>query len=470
MESGMLDQYVKVRQGLLEPEYYHPKMKDSLAITGGVFIFQEQVMQLARDLAGYSMADADKLRKIMGKKQPEEMAKQEEKFVQGCVVHSGMQEILATDLFHKIEKFAGYGFNLAHSCTYSVISYWCAYLKTHYPSEFFAGLLTIADDETKLQSAVVDALKHNVIVAPPDINVSTDKFEFKNVNGETHIVTPFGKIKGVGEKTVQAILDARYKNGGKFASKAELTNVVVTRNCKIRHIDVLDRVGAFAEIEPGQLPARHQDRLKDQMESLPGLICEFVLSSKTTKLNDISLAASALIRSVEACEKCELKCQPHIKPIAGPKIKFMVITDSPNSSEAQEGRALQGNSCTPLLNAIKEAGLKKNEGYYTTFVKAEKPKDVKTFANETLLECSKFLEEEIRIVQPGVIVAMGGATIRYFAPDIRGGWSELCGKSIYSKQYDCHILFGVNPQIGFFRDEVVGMMVDVFKKVDQIVN
>lgn len=470
MESGMLETYLRFKQGLEDPDYDHSKMKPALEVTGGVFIYQEQVMQVARDLAGYTMADADKLRKIMGKKQRDEMEKQREKFVSGCVKYSEMNERRAGDLFDKIDKFAGYGFNRAHSVEYSVITYWCMYLKTHYSAEFFAAMLTTVDKEEKLQAALIDAARYSIFVVPPDINLSTNRFEFRQEDEEIHLVAPFNKLKGLSDKSSEAILEARALAGGKFKDRADLLKNVRRRNCTIKHIGILEKVGAFAYLEPGTLAVRHPDRLKDQIELLPGLITEFVKSDRTTKLNDITIASSALIRGIKGCEACSLKDEEHCIPIAGSKIKFMVITDSPNSSEIEAGKALQGNNCKFMTAAIKEARLSKSNGYYTHLVKVAKSKESKVFANEVLLNCTKFIDEEIRIVNPGVIVAMGGATIRHFFPDIKGSWSELCGRVIYHKELNASIVLGVNPAMAYFREEVVGMMVDIFNKVNQIVD
>lgn len=385
-------------------------------------------------------------------------------------VSEGLAESVANTIWENIEKNASYQFNRAHSVEYSVITYWCLYLKTHYPAEFFAAMLTTVDKEEKLQAALFDAARYNIFVVPPDINLSTHRFEFRKDGEETHLVAPFNKLKGLSDKSAEAILEARVLAGGKFKDRANLLANVRRRNCTIKHMGILDKVGAFAQIEPGTLPVRHPDRIKDQIELMPGLIAEYVKADRYTKLNDITTQASALIRGIRQCEDCSLKGENHCIPTAGGKIKFMVITDSPNSTEAVEGKALQGDGCRYVLGAIKEAGLKKSNGYYTHLVKVARPKEIKTFANGTLLACRKFIDEEIRIVNPAVIVCMGGASIRHFYPDIKGSWSELVGRVVYNKELDASIVFGINPQMCFFRDEAQGMIDDVFRKVSQIVN
>ena len=468
MESGMMDAYIKFKQGIEDPEYEHPNMKNALDATGGVMIYQESIMQVARDIAGYTLADADKLRKIMGKKQRDEMEKQRDKFVSGCTKYSEMTERKAIELFDKIDKFAGYGFNKSHSYAYTTISYWCQYLKTHYSAEFFAASLTTVDKEDQLQAMLTDAAKYNIFVVPPDINLSTNRFEFRKEGDEIHLVAPFGKLKGLSDKSSEAILEARALAGGKFKDRADLLKSVRRRNCTVKHIGILDKVGAFVCVEPGTLPVRHPDRIKDQIELMPGLISQYVHADRYTKLSDIATYANAIVKDIKSCENCELKGERHCIPISGSKIKFMVVTDCPSSSEIEAGKMITGKSCLGIVSSIKQAELKKSNGYYTSLVKASKPKETKTFSNAVLLECTKYLDEEIRVVNPAVIVAMGGATIRHFFPDIKGSWSELCGRVIYHKELDASIILGLNPAMCFFREEAQGMIDDVFNKVYQI--
>lgn len=390
----------------------------------------------------------------------------------------GMSEESALAVWENIEKNASYQFNRAHSVEYSVISYWCAYLKTHFSGEFFAALLTTADKEEKLQSAVADARRYNIVVVPPSINISTNRFEFWKREDETLLITPFSKLKGLSDKTSQAIIRAREKVGGRFTSKKHLLETVERRVCNIKHVDILDKVGAFAgglipgtvDAEPSQISARHPDRIKDQIELMPGLICEYVKADRHTKLSDVSLQAGGIVRSIKECKDCQLHEEAHCIPTSGSKVKFMVISDSPNSSEASEGKMMKGDSCKYLSAAIKSSGLSKSNGYYTALVKTQKPKGDKSFSNEVLLSCQKFIETEIKVINPPVIVALGGATIRHFFPDIKGSWAELAGRVIYSKELDASIVCGINPQMCYFREEAQEMLNDIFKKVAEIVD
>lgn len=506
IESGMLGTYVDVRQGNTYPEYIHEKLKPALESTGGVFVYQEQTMQVARDLAGFSMADADVLRKAIGKKDASKMTTMRDKFINGCMagfvkvktatnkveeihklhlikmleseerisvieeLNNGLSEMTAIELWEGIEKNASYQFNLAHSVEYSVISYWAMYLKTHYPAEFFAATLSVEDKEEKLMAAIVDAQKYNIFVVPPDINLSTNRFEIHVTEDEIHLIAPFNKMKGLSSKTSDAIIGAREKVGGIFTSRKHLTDNVAKRNCNINHMKVLDLVGSFASLESESLPIRHPDRLKDQMEFLPGLILSYIKSDRYTMLRDIATQSSTLIREIKECKGCDLSEHSHTIPISGEKIKFMVILDNASTSDTEKGKILSGSSSKPVFNAIKEAGLKKSNGYYTSLVKIAKPKEIKSFSTNQQLSCRKFINREIEVVNPAVIVCLGGAAIRHFYPDIKGSWSELCGRVVYNKQLDASIVFGITPGMTFFREEAVEMLNDVFRKVYEMVS
>src|SRR5262249_53758100 len=141
LDAGMVDHYIARKHGKEPVTYLHPRMKNILADTYGIMIYQEQIMQLAQELAGYSLGEADLLRRAMGKKNPEEMAKQRDRFLSGCA-KSGIEKRLADEIFNQMETFARYGFNRSHSAAYALVSFQTAYLKAHHPVEFMAALMS----------------------------------------------------------------------------------------------------------------------------------------------------------------------------------------------------------------------------------------------------------------------------------------------------------------------------------------
>ena len=205
----MIPSFVQRKQGREVIENDHPWMADILSETYGIMVYQEQVMQIASRLAGYSLGEGDVLRRAMGKKDHEEMSKQREKFKQGAI-HLGIHEKIAVRIFDKVEKFASYGFNKSHAAAYGYLSYVTAYLKSKYPMEWMAALMTSdRDDISKLSRMIRESQSMSIVILPPDINESGK--EFKAVGGGIRFA--LSGIKGVGEGVVDILLEERKKNG-----------------------------------------------------------------------------------------------------------------------------------------------------------------------------------------------------------------------------------------------------------------
>ena len=240
LESGMVDDYIHVKHGA-KAEYAHPKLESILQPTNGVILYQEQVMQIAQELAGYTLGGADLLRRAMGKKKPEEMAKQRAVFVDGAVANS-IDEKIATYIFDLMEKFAGYGFNKSHSAAYALVAYQTAWLKAHYPAAFMASVLSSDMDNTdKVVVLIEECRKMELEIFPPNINVSNYQF---TTNDNDQIIYGIGAIKGVGEAAIEDLLDERERNG-KFNDFYDLCKRVDLRKVNRRVLEALIRAGAF---------------------------------------------------------------------------------------------------------------------------------------------------------------------------------------------------------------------------------
>ncbi|MDP1559162.1 MAG: DNA polymerase III subunit alpha [Nitrosomonas sp.] len=221
--------------------YPDPRLQPILSPTYGIMIYQEQVMQIAQVIGGYSLGSADLLRRAMGKKKVEEMAQQREIFVSGAV-NNGLTQDKAAELFSLMEKFAGYGFNKSHAAAYALIAYQTAYLKTHYPAEFMAATLSAdMDDTDKVHIFLKDSISNNLTVLPPDINLSG--YHFVPVNKNT-IRYGLGAVKGTGETAISTIVDERTKNG-LFTDLFDFCCRVDKRIANRRVMESLVRVGAF---------------------------------------------------------------------------------------------------------------------------------------------------------------------------------------------------------------------------------
>ena len=243
LESGMVDEYVAVKHGQKKPSYPLPQLEPILKETYGVILYQEQVMQIAQVLAGYSLGEADVLRKAMGKKKPELMAQHREKFVKGCVSR-GIDEKKASEIFDIMEKFAGYGFNKSHSAAYAYIAYQTAYLKAHYPVEFMTALLTEdKDNPDKVIKNIDDSKNLKIKILPPDVNVSELDF---TIDGNA-IRFGLGAIKNVGEKAINSIIKARKK--GKFKDLIDFCMRVDLNKVNKKVIESLIKSGAMDSLK-----------------------------------------------------------------------------------------------------------------------------------------------------------------------------------------------------------------------------
>jgi len=247
------------KEGREEVTYAHPDLEPVLRETYGFALFQEQVMQIARVLADYSLAEADSLRKAMGKKLPAEMAKHRDRFVQGCA-KKGVPKKTAEPLFEELEKFSGYGFNKAHSTCYGLVGYWCAYLKAHYPAEFLAAILTSEQGDTaRVVQLIAECRRMKIAVLPPDVNRSERDFSVEETgrtrdDGEPERAVRIGlsAIKNVGVGVVEAIVASRTGQAGeRFVGLAQFC-ASVGGQVNRRAIECLIKIGAMRDLGNGQ--------------------------------------------------------------------------------------------------------------------------------------------------------------------------------------------------------------------------
>ena len=248
LQSGMVDDFVDRKNGKAIIKYPHPALEDILKPSYGVILYQEQVMQIAQTLAGYTLGAADILRRAMGKKKAEEMAEQRNIFVEGAV-GNGVDEKVATYIFDLMEKFAGYGFNKSHSAAYAMLAYQTAWLKTHYPSAFMAAVLSSDMDNTdKIVSMREEINRMDLELLPPSVNESEYKFTVVN---EKTIRFGLGAIKGVGKAAIENIIEQRNENG-EYENLFEFCNRIDSRKSNRRVIDALIKSGAADSLGPGR--------------------------------------------------------------------------------------------------------------------------------------------------------------------------------------------------------------------------
>ncbi|MBN2689866.1 MAG: DNA polymerase III subunit alpha [Gammaproteobacteria bacterium] len=241
LQSGMVDDFIERKHGRAAVYYPHPALEPILKDTYGVILYQEQVMQIAQVLAGYSLGAADLLRRAMGKKKPEEMAKQRAVFIEGAN-NNNIDKHLANSIFDLMEKFAGYGFNKSHSAGYALISYQTAWLKVHYPAEFMAAVLSSDMDNTdKVALYFEESNSLGLTILPPSINEGDYKFK---VNAEGNICYGLGAIKGVGEAAIEELISAR-ENSDLYDDLFDLCKRVDTRKVNKKVLEALIKSGAL---------------------------------------------------------------------------------------------------------------------------------------------------------------------------------------------------------------------------------
>jgi len=239
--SGMVDDFIERKHGRQEIEYLHPRLQSTLADTYGIILYQEQVQKIAANLANYSLGEADLLRRAMGKKKPEEMAKQKSRFLSGSR-ENHVDEKLADEIFELMAKFAAYGFNKSHSAAYGLVSYQTAYLKTFFPEQFMAAIMTCDLDNTdKLVRYIEECRRMKFTIYPPNINRSLLEFDVPKAKS---IGFGLAAIKGIGGSSIEALIKERNR-GGKFHSLTDLAKRVDLHKVGKKTLELLIQGGAL---------------------------------------------------------------------------------------------------------------------------------------------------------------------------------------------------------------------------------
>ncbi|MDB6096225.1 MAG: dnaE [Francisellaceae bacterium] len=292
LQSGMVDDFINRKHKRADIDYWHADIIPILKPTYGIILYQEQVMQIAQVLAGYTLGAADMLRRAMGKKKPEEMALQREIFTEGAIKR-GVSHQLATTIFDSMEKFAGYGFNKSHSAAYALVTYQTAWLKAHYPDAFMAAVLSSEMDHTDKIVILIDECRlMGLKIISPDINLSQYKF---SINDKNEIIYGLGAIKGLGEAAIQYIIDARSKEGP-FIDIFDLCARVDPRKVSRRALEALILSGALDNL------AAHRAVLLHTLEEAIQAAEQF---SKNQLMGQIdlfgnSLSANTLIKELDS--------------------------------------------------------------------------------------------------------------------------------------------------------------------------
>jgi len=344
LQSGMVDDFIARKHGRAKVEYPHPDLEPILKPTYGVILYQEQVMQIAQVLAGYTLGAADLLRRAMGKKKPEEMAKQRAVFTEGAL-ERGVKERVATRIFDLMEKFAGYGFNKSHSAAYALVSYQTAWMKAHYPAAFMAAVLSADMDNTdKIVTLIDECRDMQLEVVAPDINRSQYMF---TVEGKGTVVYGLGAIKGAGQAAVEIVIAEREANG-RFEDLRQFARRIDSRKVNRRVVEALIRAGAFDGV--GETRATLMAQLPDALK----------LAEKHAR--DSGAGQDDLFGGTEvsidpAVETLRLPEWDEEQRLAGEKETLgLYLTGHPINRYAQELERITSGRIVELLSSLEEPG------------------------------------------------------------------------------------------------------------------
>ena len=312
LDAGLIPKFINRKHGREKVEYQHPLLEPILQETYGTLCYQEQIMRMAQDLAGYSLGQADLLRRAMGKKKASEMQKQRESFINGAT-KNGIKSSLAQELFEQMVKFAEYCFNQSHSTAYAYVTYQTAYLKANYPVEYMAALLTANSGDTdKVQRYISSCLNMNIQIEPPDINRSGVDF----TPSQDKILFGLSAVRNIGQGAIACILEAR-NSGGEFKSLADLCDRVDLRAVNRRALEALIHCGAFDNIESNRNQLIHdlelvidwaQSRAKDRITGQVNLFDWLGMSEGALASNGFESAPKApTVKDFPQSEKLRLE-------------------------------------------------------------------------------------------------------------------------------------------------------------------
>ena len=359
LESGMVDDFINRKHGRAKVEYPFAELEPILRPTYGVIVYQEQVMQIPQVLAGYTLGGADLLRRAMGKKKPEEMAKQREIFVSGAT-ERGYDQDKAGSLFDLMEKFAGYGFNKSHSAAYALVSYQTAWLKAHYPAAFMAAVLSSDMDKTdKVVVFIEECRSMRLRVVPPSVNRSEYRF---TVDERGHIIYGLGAIKGVGEAAISGIIDERQR-AGVFRDLYDFCRRIDLGKVNRRVLEAMLRAGALDELAGVAENAAQRRLFRAQLSAqLPEALqaAEQYIRDRDTGQNDLFGISASPETPLVSPRLPEVAAWDDATLLAGEKDTLgLYLTGHPIDRYEEEVRRFAPTRLADVANASPEPGYRR---------------------------------------------------------------------------------------------------------------
>jgi len=451
--SGMADEYIKRRKNKKEIKYIHPKLKKYTKDTLGIVLYQEQVMWVMYELAGLPWSVCDKVRKVMGKSQGDaKFQKFKQQFIDGCKKNKTLSEKEADKVWDTLASFSKYGFNLSHATAYSMITYYCAYLKYYYPKEFLCACLTYGGEDKKAEY-VNEARRLGLEVSLPKINKSLADVWYPNKDSNI-IYAPLTEIKGVGKTQAEKIIEQNTNkkvgfftimdqsvvpanstdellNKVGFYKKTSLTQKELMKARQYLNFNPLTGMNRFSRL-PKDLDYSDDDIIKCNLEGFKGNLIEI----------------KKYVKKIE-CDKCELRKEAK-KPVSSSfgRYNIMVLGESPWIDEDREGLGFVGKTGKEILwPEFKKHGLHRDMFHISNVIKCK----IKNPSKKQIPPCSHHIIEEIENLKPILILAFGNTNVRFFKEQ-DGGIMKLNGETEWSDKFQCWICWSIHPSAVIYHD------------------
>lgn len=451
--AGLTEKYARVSRGKASPSYFIPELEPILGSTNGVMVYQEQIMNICAELAGFTWAEADKMRKIIGKKLgAEAFEKHRGHFVEGCK-RRGIDERRASALFSSMVSFAEYSFNKSHAVAYTMISFWCMWFKVNFPGVFLAAYLSCVESEESVRKALAEVRRLGIPVCMPDINASTTDYRFDLDNG---ITIPLSAVKGVGERAVAEIVAERERRG-MYLSLDDLQSRVNRRVVNKRVIESLVKAGAFCRL--GAVEEDRERRETMEAEMLPAL--SLVPSLSLNREAPIDAAeVDAVLAEAEALYKDKV-----LAPVIGSQTLVMIVNNQMKGESRPGGHRMTKG----VFEALRGMGLTARFVSYVTPVLRDVRDNPKLINNNDRVAGENWLRRIVAAVRPKLLYCCSSEAFQMFAPGRK--MSAHYGRVIWLKEVGCWLLAGPSPQYAYCRpDDARGHFDACMAKIGEMFN
>lgn len=481
LRAGMVDKYIKRKKGA---SWYaiHPIMKKITQSTFGIIIYQEQVMQVAHQIGGLSLVDAERMRKIIGKsKGAAELNKFREAFIHGCTERKILNRRDAESLWEQLETFGGYGFNRSHAVEYSLLGYYCQWLKTYYPTEFICATLTFCGDDKK-DEAIKEAYRLGLSVVTPKVGISD---AIKWTVKEKKLYVPFKEVKGIGDKTAikvatetnepipepaiepeKEVLNVKKKprlyKGFWFEKREPIPEQIQEkRKAKKKKLTRLQKILHDIEaFDPNSIPADATDYFSFQISSDPKiafpklyeLVNKRVRPSEFEKILKGKMPIAGAIQQkrftnekVLVCNKCDLRleCRAPVMPSRG-KYNVVICGEAPGKDEDNAGSGFVGSAGKNILwPELEKYGLSRILFHVTNCVKCY-PSKTKTPKKKHIVACQHWLLEELNNLDTRLILAFGNTCLSFFT-NTASGITNVTGETHWNEKFKAWICWCIHP-------------------------